>query len=286
MTWRDAVRGAAEQLKAAEIDDHSLNARYIAAHVLGVWQQAELRPLLEQEITHDQLAQYRSLISRRLQQEPLQYIIGETEFYGLRLKCTPAALIPRPETEILVEQAIELARKMLDMKQHLDVLDIGTGTGAIALAFAYHIPASHVTAIDASLEAIELATENKNGLADARTSFKVLDAFDDSLIELGKFDLILSNPPYISTSEYAHLPQDVQGFEPRMALTDESDGFVFYRRMAQISPEMLNPNGAVVLELSYDGAARVAAIIEESGFRSISTIKDLSGIERILIAKL
>lgn len=286
MIWRDAVREAALRMKQTDVDDYSLNAKYLAAYMLGVWEQAELHPLLEQPISDEQEQQYQVLIDRRLANEPLQYIIGETEFYGLRLKCTPAALIPRPETEILVEQAIVTARERLDTHRHLDVLDIGTGTGAIALAFAYHIPEAHVVAIDASAEAIELATENKNRLADVRTTFHVLNVFDPKIEELGKFDLILSNPPYISTSEYAHLPLDVQRFEPRIALTDEGDGMKFYRRIAELSYSMLIIGGSVILELSYDGAARVAEIFDEAGFRSVSTIKDLAGIERILLAKL
>ena len=285
MTWRDAVREASFTMRDAGIDDHALNAKYLAAHVLGVWNLADLRPLMEDPASDEQLHEYYALVTRRVANEPLQYIVGETEFYGLRLKCTPAALIPRPETEILVESAIEEARRLLDTRDHLDALDIGTGTGAIALAFSYSVPAAHVVAIDASREAIELAEENKAKLADARTRFVHLDAMSNKMLELGDFDLILSNPPYVSTNEYALLPADVRGHEPRMALTDEADGLIFYKRIAELARKMLRPDGAVIVELSYDGVIPVSRIFEEHGFTSISAIKDLSGIDRILIAK-
>jgi release factor glutamine methyltransferase len=286
MTWRDAIREASFRMRDAEIDDHALNAKYLAAKVVGVWSLSDLREFTEQEVKEEALDEYISLVDRRVANEPLQYVVGETEFYGLRLKCTPAALIPRPETEILVESAIDEARKLLDIREHLDVLDIGTGTGAIALAFSYHIPPAHVAAIDASAEAIALAEQNKASLADARTAFKHMDVFDDAVKELGSFDLILSNPPYVSTKEYDLLPPDVREHEPRIALTDEADGLIFYKRIAELASTMLRRDGAVIVELSYDGAIPVSQIFEELGFTRISAVKDLAGIDRILIAKL
>jgi release factor glutamine methyltransferase len=286
MTWKDAIRDASFRMRDAGIDDHSLNAKYLAAKVVSVWNLSDLREHTEQPISDASLAEYGSLVDRRIANEPLQYIIGETEFYGLRLKCTPAALIPRPETEILVECAIEEARRLLDSRSHLDVLDIGTGTGAIALAFSYHIPAARVVAIDASGEAITLAEENKALLADSRTVFKQLNVFDDASKGLGAFDLILSNPPYVSTKEYELLPPDVREHEPRIALTDEADGLIFYKRIAELTRTMLRNDGSVIVELSYDGAIPVSQIFEERGFTRISAVKDLSGIDRILIAKL
>lgn len=285
MTWRDAVRDASFRLRDAAIDDHAINAKYLAAHVLNVWSLSDLRPLMEDAVSEEQLSVYTKLVDRRLANEPLQYIIGETEFYGLRLFCSPAALIPRPETELLVECGIEEARRLLRARDHLNVLDIGTGTGAIALAFGYSIPAAHVVAIDASTEAIELAERNKARLADARTKLEVRDVFDPSITTLGTFDLILSNPPYVSTKEYDLLPADVRGHEPRMALTDEADGLIFYQRIADLAQTMLRDDGAVIVELSYDGVIPVSRIFEERGFTRISAIKDLSGIDRILLAK-
>ncbi len=285
MTWRDAVRDASFAMRDAGIDDHAINAKYLAAHVLGVWSLADVRPLMEETASEEKLQVYRALVARRIANEPLQYIIGETEFYGLRLLCTPAALIPRPETEILVECAIEQARKLLDEREHLDVLDIGTGTGAIALAFSNSIAAANVVAIDASAEAIALAEVNKARLTDTRTRFEQMDVMSDAMAELGLFDLILSNPPYVSTNEYDLLPADVRGHEPRMALTDEADGLIFYKRIADLARTMLRNDGAVIVELSYDGAIPVSRIFEEHGFTGIAAIKDLSGIDRILIAK-
>lgn len=286
MTWRDAIREASFRMRDAGIEDHALNAKYLAAKVVGVWTLADLREHTERPVNEEDLSTYKALVDRRIANEPLQYIIGETEFYGLRFECTPAALIPRPETEILVESAIEEARKLLEARPHLDVLDIGTGTGAIALAFSYHIPAAHVTAIDVSADAIALAEKNKARLEDARTTFKQLSVFDEALLKLGAFDLILSNPPYVSSKEYDLLPADVREHEPRVALTDEANGLLFYTRIAELARTMLRSDGAVIVELSYDGAIAVSRIFEEHGFTRISAIKDLSGIDRILIAKL
>lgn len=285
MTWREAVRDASFAMRDAGIDDHALNAKYLAAHVLGVWSLSDLRTSMEDEASPEQIVAYKALVARRIAHEPLQYIIGETEFYGLRMKCTPAALIPRPETEILIECAIEEAHRLLDMRDHLDVLDIGTGTGAIALAFGCHIPAAHIIGIDASAEAIALATENKARLADARTRFAVMNAMGDEIAKLGQFDLILSNPPYVSTQEFELLPADVRGHEPRMALTDESDGSIFYERIAELAQHMLRRDGAVIVELSYDGVIPVSRIFEEHQFSHVSAVKDLAGIDRVLIAK-
>src|SRR5687768_12297111 len=127
MMWGDAVREASLTMREVGIEDHALNAKYLAAHALGVWSLAALRPLLENSASEQELVEYSHIVQRRIANEPLQYIIGETEFYGLRIKCSPAALIPRPETEILVESAIMEARKLLENRDHLDVLDIGTG---------------------------------------------------------------------------------------------------------------------------------------------------------------
>ncbi|HET6510678.1 MAG TPA: peptide chain release factor N(5)-glutamine methyltransferase [Candidatus Kapabacteria bacterium] len=286
MTWREAIREASARMREQGIDDHATNAKYLAAHVLGVWSLADVGARSDSEISAAHKQAYDALLDRRIANEPLQYILGETEFYGLRLNCTPAALIPRPETEILVETAIEHGRRLLGSRDHLYVLDIGTGTGAIALSVGYHLPAARIVGIDASAEAIELASENKARLADARTRFVQMDVMSDEVVALGHFDLILSNPPYVSTDEYELLPADVRGHEPRMALTDESDGLIFYRRIAEISSSMLRPDGAVIVELSYDGVARVSSIFEERGFRSISSVKDLAGIARILVERL
>lgn len=286
MTWREVVAEATTLLRKAGVDDPALNAKYIALFVVGKWGMSELQGYLNDNVSPSDLSQFRALIERRMAGEPVQYIVGETEFYGLRLYCSPAALIPRPETELLVEQAIAEARSWLDSKPSVRILDIGTGTGAIALAVAAHVPAAHLLAIDSSAEAVELASRNLDRLADSRTRILHLDVFDPAILELGKFDLILSNPPYISTAEFELLPLEVHDFEPRIALTDEEDGLKFYRRIAELGLTMLEPTGAVVVELSFDGAARAAQLFESLGYRDLTVSSDLAGIDRILTARL
>lgn len=282
MTWEELIHQATITFNESRIEDADLNARYLASFVLGVWTPSELRPYLKQGVSPHQQAEFTAVVGRRLANEPLQYIIGETEFYGLRMYTTPSALIPRSETELLVERALEEAKG----RARLRVLDIGTGCGAIALSIAKHKPEAEVIAIDVSPEAIELALKNKERLELSNVNCRTVDVLSDAVYVIGQFDLILSNPPYISTREFEMLSEEVRDFEPRIALTDEGDGLKFYTRIAEICPQILAPGGAVILELSFDTSESVIEIFREASFTQLSLTQDLAGIERILVAKL
>ena len=231
------VTQCAEQtLIDAGVEDARTNAEYLAAHVLSLKNRSDLRTTLDREISDSQSAQFDQLISRRVAREPLQYILGEWEFFGLPMKVGPEALIPRPETEILVEQVLREATKM---PSSISILDIGTGTGCIALAIAKHLPQASVVGIDVSSAAVNLATENAGLLNISNINFQIGDIFsNDWLHSIPKtFDLIVSNPPYVSKTEFENLEPELLQYEPRFALTDESDGLMFYRRIAAIAPK-------------------------------------------------
>ncbi len=285
MTWRDVLADAEQELIKAGVEDARVNAEYLAAHVLALRGRLNLRPKLDREISDSQADDFNRLIIRRKRREPLQYILGEWEFFGLPIKVSPDALIPRPETEILVEQTLVAA---FAMRSDLTILDIGTGTGCIALALAKHLPHATIVAIDKSVAAIELARENGRLLGISNASFQGSDIFSDEWVVSARhyFDLVVSNPPYISQSEFDQLEPELKDFEPRIALTDDADGLTFYKRIAQIAPGMLAPNGRILLEVGYDTSGAVTDILGSAGFVRLHSTRDLAGIPRVVAAGL
>lgn len=282
-TWAEIIRDAANRFERGKIDESLATAEYLAAFVLGVWNRSELRPFLQQTPTPAQLDAYEKVVSRRLQQEPLQYIVGETEFFGLRLYCSPAALIPRAETEILVEEALaEISR----FGGNVRVLDIGTGTGAIVLALASRSPNAHFVGIDISDEAIALAERNRKRLGLTNVEF-IQAAFPAELDRLdAPFDIVVSNPPYVPHSEWAALDENVRAFEPRIALTDNADGFSFYEAIATNGRKLLRNGGKVIVETEYKGAPHVAELFRSHGLIVERTVRDLLNHERVVVASL
>ncbi|NEN75271.1 peptide chain release factor N(5)-glutamine methyltransferase [Pelistega sp. NLN82] len=249
-----------------------LEAKMLVEKVLGVtraWM-----------ITHDtdriadkDWALLQILVQRRLQGEPMAYIVGKREFMGLDFSVNPSVLIPRPDTEILVETALAFLEKY----PTASVLDMGTGSGAIALSIAYHCPTASVVASDVSEAALSVAKQNALQLNQS-VQFIQSDWF--SQIPKQSFHLIVSNPPYIHPDDI-HLSQGDLRFEPLSALTDFSDGLSCYRTIIQQAPLYLKENGALYVEHGWDQAESIRKILYEAGFSNISSIKDLSGIERV-----
>ncbi|MFI5264025.1 MAG: peptide chain release factor N(5)-glutamine methyltransferase [Candidatus Kapaibacterium sp.] len=285
MTFQEAIKNATQQFEQNGIADPKTNADYLAMHILGIWNKNELRKYFTKTIAEEQSAQYEVVINRRLNHEPLQHIIGETEFFGLRLFTSPAALIPRPETEILVEEALKEAANF--SKNGLRILDIGTGSGAIALALASRLPDVSVIGIDISKDAIELAEKNKDRLKIKNISFEIIDIFSDETEKKfsDSIDILISNPPYISAEEFETLEPEVKLFDPRISLTDDADGLIFYRRITEISPKILTQGGKIIVEIGYNAAKQVERIFINSGVEILRIVKDLQGIERVIIAK-
>ena len=221
-----------------------------------------------------------SILKRRIKGEPVQYILGATEFMGLEFKVDRRVLIPRPETEILVEAAIEMIKA--GGIRSPDILDLGTGSGCIAISLANHIPDSKITAIDISLEALEVAARNAY-LNQAQIEFIQSDLF--AALGSQRFDLIISNPPYVSTQELNTLAKEIS-FEPILALEAGFDGFDFYRRIISQAAGWLKEGGLLAFEVGQNQASRVRDMLRaQEKFDDVSTIKDYNNIQRVLIAK-
>lgn len=238
------------------------------------------------QLKQEEETEFNSLIEQRKHGQPLQYLLGYAEFMGLRLKVDSRALIPRPETEIVVEETINTIKDLnLNIKS---VLDIGTGTGNIAISIAKFLPSMRIAAVDISPEALSLAKENailnkvKQGI-----DFLKADILDmQSLVQYSEtFDLIISNPPYIKTDDLAYLPKDV-GQEPRIALDGGSDGLKFYGYIIQQAQKLLKKQGLLVLEIGYNQSKPITKMLQENKLTLIKIIPDYSGIQRVVIARL
>ena len=227
----------------------------------------------EKQLEFEQQARYVALLERRLNGEPVAYILGEREFYGLKFKVTAATLIPRPETELLVERALSC----IPREGGVRVLDLGTGSGAIALSIAHVRPDVKVVAIDASEDTLEVARENMQNLNLRNVQFLRSDWF--SGLKNERFDLIVSNPPYIAEGD-AHVEQGDLRFEPCSALTSGKDGLVDISRIIAEAPAHLLQGGSLMFEHGYDQAGKVRALLHQAKFEKIFTDRDLSGIER------
>jgi release factor glutamine methyltransferase len=259
-------------------------------------------------------AAYRAMLERRLNGEPIAYILGYREFYGLHLKVSVDTLIPRADTETLVEAALARVALLLTPSpqplshkgarglniqresplplrerarergnDEIKILDLGTGTGAIALTLAKHALQAHVTALDASQAALDIAIENAKNLEISNVKFILSDWFSELKEE--KFDVIVSNPPYIEADD-AHLKQGDLRFEPISALASGADGLDAIRSIITQAPQHLNPHGWLLLEHGYNQASQVAALLKQAGFSEICTLKDLGGNDRVTIGRL
>ena len=254
--------------------DARLEAQLFLAQTLGV-NRAWLLAHDDAELTTLQTAQFEALLSRRLEGEPVAYIFGEKEFYGLRFKVSRAVLIPRPETELLVELA--LAR--LPLHSPCRILDLGTGSGAIALTLAKLRPLAEVVAVDVSAEALQIAADNATQLGVANMRLIQSDWFSQ-LGSVGKFDAIVSNPPYIAAHD-VHLSQGDLRFEPATALASGSLGHDALDLIIQHAPQWLSPAGWLALEHGYDQAAHIRDALSQAGFQAIITQCDLAGVDRV-----
>lgn len=279
--WRlgKVLQEATRFLEGKSIESSRLNAEWLLAHVLNM-SRMDLYLQFDKPLNQDERERYKTFLRRRVNREPLQYIIGETEFMSLPFKVTPDVLIPRPETEVLVEKVIEQFSKA----GNLQILDVGTGSGCIAISIAHRLPESELTAVDVSAKALEVATKNSelNSVAD-RIAFKELDVVEYS--ENGfqnSFEVIVSNPPYIALSEWDDLQEEVKEFEPRISLCDEGDGLKFYRILARKTKEWLKNEGWIFLEIGHTQSEAVQEIFNEVGFKTKAVLPDLNGIERVL----
>lgn len=258
-------------------DDAKLEAQLLLQHVLNVnraWLIAHETDALQPNIH----AEFEALLNRRLNGEPMAYIVGNREFYGLELMVTPDTLIPRPDTETLVEAALS----KIPSNSNQSILDLGTGTGAIALAIAKNRLQASIIAVDASIGALEVAKKNAQTLNIHNVEFTLSNWFEN--LSNQRFDLIVSNPPYIEKND-VHLMQGDLRFEPISALASGADGLDDIRKIIDNCLVHLKPQSWLMLEHGYNQASQVADLMANAGLTDIETIKDLGGNDRVTFGK-
>jgi release factor glutamine methyltransferase len=285
-TILEMIQWGTSYLAEKGFDESRLTIEHLLSHVLRL-RRVQLYTNFEKPLTDAELASFKALLQRRLQHEPLQYIVGTTEFMGREFVVDKRVLIPRPESELLVEVAVRYAKENFP-RLPSRILDIGTGSGCLAVSCAAMIQDAAVTAFDISDDAIHVAGMNaeKNGVSD-KIVFSVGDVFKINAADFPeKFHLIVSNPPYISKADFEELQPEIRVFEPSLATTDGDDGLSFYRCIAGIARTLLEPNGAVIAEHAFDQSAGVENIFREAGWGSTESVKDYSGNPRCFIAKL
>lgn len=275
----EVVQKTTEFLAGKGVESARLNAELLIGHALGL-QRMQLYLQFERVLVEPELEKIRPLVKRRSLREPLQYIVGETDWSGLKLKVDRRALIPRPETELLVERVVERLAE-----PPLRILDLGTGSGAIALALAKHYQAAAVTAVDASADALALAWENAKalGLAD-RVGF-VRSNWYESLPGDEPYDLIVSNPPYLTEEEGAETEPEVRGYEPAAALVAGERGLADLRVIVAGAGRYLNPGGWLALETGISHHGELTGWLAAAGFQGVESWRDLTDRDRFVVAR-
>ena len=265
----------AKMLTQAGIDEAELDARYILEYITGL-NSAQYFIHSEDIIEKNKAEEFFRLIERRSKRIPLSYVIGTRDFFGLTFKVDENVLIPEQETELLVEEVIKHS-------EGKSVLDMCTGSGCIAISIALFGKPSKVAASDISEKALKVARENAKSLKAGEISFIQGDMFENVT---DKFDIIVSNPPYIETKVIDELMPEVRDYIPRLALDGDIDGLKFYRIISKEAVKKLNKNGRIFYEIGYNQSRAVASILLENGFTDVKIMKDYSGLDRIVMAKL
>jgi release factor glutamine methyltransferase len=281
MNLRQALTAAAARLE----DDPYLrgnarrDAEILLLDQLGI-SHAQLLANPDRELTEEEEFFFWQNIHRRIANEPIQYILGKQEFYGLDFQVTPAVLIPRPETEHLVEAVLEL----LPQDQPLEILDVGTGSGILAVTLAQHLPHAMMTAVDISADAIAVAGKNAEA---HHVSDRIRFVVSDLLCALNhaeeRFDAVISNPPYVAEADRRSLAREVRDYEPATALFAGESGLDIYRRLIPEARNSLKPNGLLALEIGQGQRNAIADLLE--GWRDVSFLNDLQQIPRVALAR-
>ena len=279
-TLAEILAAARRRLSAADIDDPALEARMIVEH-FGDLGRSDAITTPGRPVGSEIVARIEGALARRLAGEPVHRIFGYRDFYGLRLKLSPRTLEPRPDTETLVDAILPFAREVAKREGRCRILDLGTGTGAIALALASQIPEAMVTATDISQEALATAAANaaNTGLADR---FMPVHSDWFSAID-GKFHAIVSNPPYIPSEEIDGLQAEVKLHDPRRALDGGADGLDPYRAIANGAAVHLENGGRIAVEIGYTQRDEVGQLFAKAGYRLLDTYRDLAGSERVMV---
>lgn len=270
---------AAAVLAAAGIDNPRLEARLLLRHVLGVRMESVLG-YPEREVAAHQRALLRALVARRAARQPLAYVLGEREFWSLSFRLTPATLVPRPDSETMIEAALA---RIDDINRPLRILDLGTGSGCLLLALLSELPAAWGVGVELSADALDVARGNAHALGLAERACWVRGNWRDAIG--GVFDLIVSNPPYIATADLARLAPEIALYEPRLALDGGPDGLDCYRAIIPTLGASGTPDSFILIEIGADQAQPVAALAAAGGLQDIEIHNDLSGNSRCLAAR-
>jgi release factor glutamine methyltransferase len=273
-------RGANE-LERVSVADARFQAELLLRHALG-WSREALLTRLHEPVPAEVSGHFFQLIERRRGRVPVQYVVGSQEFYGLSFRVTPAVLIPRPETEGIVDEAVKALRDRPSPR----IVDVGCGSGCIAVALAHTLPEAEIVAIDSSPAALAVARENSlvHRVA-SRIEFLEGNLLEPIRGERGKIDAIVTNPPYISDDELGTLEPEVVDHEPRQALSGGRDGLSVIERLLPEVDDTLRRGGLLYMEVGHDQDARVRALIERTSLEHVRTVADLRGIPRIVIAR-
>lgn len=276
------IRATTKSFLGAGILSPQVEAEWLLASILqtnrsGLYQQTE------RKLSPAQQELFMQYGSRRLQHEPLQYILGNCEFFGREFRVSPAVLIPRPETELLVEKVIAL----LQSKKKATIIDLGTGSGCIAITLARELPSARIVALDISPEALDIAQHNAAALGvSGRVRFLQADMCDaNTWHELPQFDCVVSNPPYVLDKERAELQPEVRDYEPAAALYVAGDGLQFYRAITKFCEQHLKSGDWVACEMASQRSAAIAQLFHTSSFTSVEIIRDYSGFDRHVIGQ-
>jgi release factor glutamine methyltransferase len=281
LTAAGARRALANKLRATGIDSPELDARILVAHALAL-DPAALAAAGTRVLDRAEADAIAALARRRLAREPVARILGRKEFWSLSLRVDGATLVPRPETETVVEAALAAIEADGPRQRELRIADLGTGSGALLLALLAEFPNAFGVATDTSPSALSMARHNAQRFKFARATFL---ACDMAAALRGPFDLIVSNPPYIASGDIATLAPEVRDFDPRAALDGGQDGLNYYRLIAASAPALLKPNGSLVVELGVGQAPAVMALFSEAGLTPLPLRLDLQGLPRALPAK-
>lgn len=275
----EIIQKTTDFFTAKGVESARLNAELLVGHALGL-KRMQIYLQFERVLTEPELEKIRPLVKRRSQREPLQYIIGETEWSGLKLKVDRRALIPRPETELLIEMIVGHFTE-----PPLRILDLGTGSGAIALALAARYEGAALTAVDASEEALELAKENARALAVAERVALVRSNWYESVMRDEPYDLIVANPPYLTAEETAAAEPEVRLHEPLAALTANEGGLADLRVIIAGAPHYLRPGGLLAVETGIAQHADLARLMAAAGLTEVESRRDLTERDRFMFAR-
>ncbi len=280
MKVREALRQARERLQVSGVEGPGFEAEYLLRHALSCARESLLLAL-DTDISASTQHHFDSVVDRRASGEPSAYITCHKEFYGLDFKVDPRALIPRPETELLVEMALDFASRRAIGGKGLNIVDVGTGCGAIAITLAHHLPQATVIATDISPDALQLACENA-ARHDVQDRVTLLHA--DLLSPLPRpIDILVSNPPYIPSPEIPSLAREITNHEPRLALDGGPDGMAVIERLIEQAKDNLNPGGAIFIEIGWDqGEAAMSQAKHLCPEAQASITPDLAGLDRVL----